>query len=79
MARTIEEAHQRQERIWDENARQFSNQLLGKVDVIDPETGRSFKVDYGSRYYWTSPLGTIVGSDLDVQPGLSFRRMVQLP
>lgn len=63
----------------DELSRQRSNAILGLRDTVDPDTGRSFKVESGSSYYWIDAQGRIAGTDVDAQPGVDFRRLVQLP
>jgi len=63
----------------DELSRQRSNTILGLRDTIDPDTGRSFKVESGSSYYWIDTQGRIAGTDVDAQPEVDFRRLVQLP
>ncbi|MFQ6083367.1 MAG: hypothetical protein ACE5WD_08410 [Candidatus Aminicenantia bacterium] len=30
----------------------FSNAIVGNIDVIDPETGETWKVKAGHNYYW---------------------------
>lgn len=64
---------------WDHVNENFANYILGQEDVRDPETGRSYKVESGSNYYWVDHSGNIVGTDLDVNPNqLRFHDMVIL-
>ena len=63
----------------DELSRQRSNAMLDQVDVIDPATNTQYKVESSANYYWMSPQGTVVGTQLAAQPDSDFREMVQLP
>ena len=49
------------------------------MDVVDPATGSSFKVENGSNYYWIDDRGSIVGTDTSTQPSVDFRQIVALP
>lgn len=63
----------------DDISRRRSNATLGVVDVVDPATGSSFKVENGSNYYWIDDRGSIVGTDTSTQPSVDFRQIVALP
>ncbi len=63
----------------DELARRRSNAILGVEDVVDPLTGREFKVESGSNYYWVDHRERIVGTETDVRPSLDFRELIRLP
>ena len=63
----------------DDISRRRSNATLGVVDVADPATGSSFKVENGSNYYWIDDRGSIVGTDTSTQPSVDFRQIVALP
>jgi hypothetical protein len=63
----------------DEISRRRSNAILSVEDVVDPTTGREFKVESGSNYYWIDHRGTIVGTQTDSRPNLDFRELTRLP
>jgi hypothetical protein len=63
----------------DEISRRRSNAMLGVEDVIDPVTGREFKVQSGSNYVWVDQHGMIIGTQTDTRPNLDFRELVRLP
>jgi hypothetical protein len=49
------------------------------VDAEDPETGRRFRVESGSNYYWIDNAGHIAGTQTDSTPQVDFRQLVTLP
>ncbi len=63
----------------DEISRRRENSILGTVDVTDPASGRQFKVENSSNYYWLDNHGVIVGTQTDTTPGWNFRQMTALP
>jgi hypothetical protein len=63
----------------DEISRRRQNATLGTVDVIDADTGRQFKVENSSNYYWLDNHGVIAGTQTDTKPGWDFRQMAALP
>ena len=60
-------------------SRQRSNTTLGLTDTVDPASGRAFKVESGSSYYWIDTQGRIAGTDIAAQPDVNFRQLLQLP
>lgn len=62
-----------------EMSRRRSNATLGVVDAVDPETGRRFRVESGSNYYWIDNAGHIAGTQTDTTPHVDFRQLVSLP
>jgi hypothetical protein len=63
----------------DRIAKLRSNATLGVTDVMDPATGRHTTVDSGSNYYWVDNRGMILGTDVDTNPSVDFRRLLELP
>ncbi len=63
----------------DEISRRQENATLGTVDVVDPGTNETFKIDNSSNYYWTDNQGNIVGTDISTSPGIDFQQMIALP
>jgi hypothetical protein len=80
ISNVISSSHAAQQRSWDEVSRRYDNYILGTEDVRDPTTGREYKVESGSNYYWIDAGGRIVGTDLDANPdALRFEQMIRLP
>lgn len=75
----ISQAHRQRNQTLDEIDRRRSNAILEVEDVVDPQTGRSFKVESGSNYYWIDARGKVVGTDVDARPDLNFRALLRLP
>jgi hypothetical protein len=64
----------------DEIDRKRSNQIRGLVDIVDPQTKQTYKVESGSKYYWVDSLGRTVGTDTNVNPDPGrLRQAVQRP
>jgi hypothetical protein len=63
----------------DRTAKLRSNATLGVTDVVDPGTGRHTTVDSGSNYYWVDNRGMILGTNVDTNPSVDFRRLLELP
>ena len=63
----------------DEISRRRENAILGTVDVVDAASGREFKVENSSNYYWLDNHGVIVGTETDTKPGWDFQQIVALP
>ena len=70
------QAHQSAE---DEISRRRENATLGTVDVVDPQTGSTFKVDNSANYFWTDPQGDILGTTTDTTPSVDFRPLLTTP
>lgn len=79
ISRIISSSYHRRQAVMDELSRRRSNAILGVEDVVDPATGREFKVESGSNYYWIDHRGHIVGTETDTRPSLDFRELVRLP
>jgi hypothetical protein len=62
-----------------EMSRRQSNATLGLVDGVDPDTGKQFKVESGSNYYWIDNAGHIAGTQTSTAPTVDFRQLVVLP
>ena len=55
----IAKGYQQRSRVYDEISRKRENAILGTVDVVDPNTGRRYKVDDYSDYHWMNNDGVI--------------------
>lgn len=61
----------------DEISRRRENAILGTVDVVSP-SGRQYKVDNSSNYYWIDGNGNILGTQTSTHPDVNFQQMTQL-
>lgn len=66
-------------KVYDEIDRKRENAILGTVDVVDPNTGRQYKIDNYSDYHWMSDSGVIAGTRSDTSPGAGWHEMIDLP
>jgi hypothetical protein len=66
-------------RTYDEISRRRENSILGTVDVVDPESGRHYKIENYSDYHWMNNQGTIAGNNTGSSPGPDWRELVTLP
>ena len=72
-------SHQYQSQAYDEVARRRENAILGTVDVVDPSSGKQYKIDNYSDYHWMNNQGVIAGTKTDTSPGFDWHQMVDLP
>ncbi len=63
----------------DEISRRRENATLGTVDVVDSQTGTTFKVDDSASYYWTDAQGDVLGTTTDTTPSADFRLLLTRP
>ena len=70
---TVRKTFENKWRAEDEIFRHDANARRGVTDVLDPETGESWTVQNGSRYYWRKPgSDVIVGTQISDRPGLGY-------
>jgi len=70
---------ERRNQVYDEISRRRENAILGTLDVVDPETGRSYKIDNYSDYHWMNNSGVIAGNNTGDAPGPDWHELVTLP
>jgi hypothetical protein len=75
----IVKGYQQRSQVYDEINRRRENAILGTVDVIDPNTGRQFKVDNYGDYHWMNNQGVVAGTRTDSSPGMDWHEMITLP
>lgn len=75
----IVKGYQERSQVYDEINRRRENAILGTVDVIDPSTGRQFKVDNYGDYHWMNNQGAVAGTRTDSSPGMDWHEMITLP
>ncbi len=73
IARIIDESYWSRQAVMDNVSRKFSNYILGVTDVVDPETGETWKVEAGHNYYWRkNHTNVIVGTEIAQRPDIDF-------
>jgi hypothetical protein len=73
ISRIIDESYWSRQAVLDDVNRKFSNYILGVTDVVDPETGDTWKVEAGHNYYWRKAhTNVIVGTEVDQRPDIDF-------
>ena len=75
----IVKGYEARSRVYDEVSRKRENAILGTVDVVDPDTGRQYKVDNYSDYHWMNNQGVVAGTKTDTSPGMDWRQMITFP
>jgi len=75
----IVKGYEARSRVYDEIARKRENAILGTVDIVDPSTGKQYKVDNYSDYHWMNNQGVIAGTKTATSPGVDWRQMITLP
>lgn len=65
--------------VYDEISRRRENAIPGTVDVVDPATGTSYKIENYSDYHWINNQGYIAGNNTGSSPGVDWRELVALP
>jgi len=75
----IVKGYQARSQVYDEIARKRENAILGTVDVVDPSSGKQYKIDNYSDYHWMNNAGVIAGTKTDTSPGSDWRKMIDLP
>ena len=74
----IAQGYQKRSQVYDEISRKRENAILGTVDVVDPNTGKQYKIDNYSDYHWMNNNAVIAGTKTDT-PGADWRQMITLP
>ncbi len=78
IAGMISDSYWNRQAAQDNAARNFSNMILGQTDVVDPETGETWKVASGHNYYWRKEgTDTIAGSDIYDMPDIDFAPLLE--
>jgi hypothetical protein len=75
ISKSIADTYWAKQPIESEISRRRSNAILGVEDVVDEHTGRHYRVESGSSYFWINPQGTIAGTDVDAMPRGDFRQL----
>lgn len=73
ISRIINDSYWTRQRTMDNINRRFSNYILGKTDVVDPDTGKKWKVEAGHNYYWRKDYtDQVIGTEVYERPDINF-------
>ena len=62
----------------DNISRKWSNMMLGQTDLVDPDTGQTYKAASGHNYYWVRPgSNTGVGTSTYDRPDINLVPLVE--
>ncbi|MGA3162451.1 MAG: hypothetical protein ABSC77_14685 [Terracidiphilus sp.] len=75
----IVKGYEQRSQVYDEISRRRENAILGTTDVVDPSSGKQYKIDSYSSYHWMNNQGAIVGNDTGANPGYGWHDLVTLP
>jgi hypothetical protein len=75
----IANADQQLQRFYNQIDRQRENSVVGKLDVVDPETGKDYKVGGFGDYHYLSNDGYLYNASSPGEPESDLRAMVALP
>jgi|GEM_PF-4204955 len=79
ISKIINDAYGTRQGVMDNISRRFSNCILGVTDVVDPETGQTWKAEAGHNYYWAKPYGNVVvGTETFTRPDIDFTPLREL-
>ena len=75
----ITRGFQQRQKVYDEIDRKRENSILGTLDVVDPDSGRRYKVSNFGDYHYLSNDGCIFSTNSPEAPGPDLREMITLP
>jgi hypothetical protein len=79
ISKIIDDAYWTRQGAMDNINRKFSNYILGVTDVVDPETGQTWKVEAGHNFYWTRGAGDVVaGTQTYTRPDIDFKPLFEI-
>ena len=76
---TITRGYEQRQKVYDEISRKRENAILGTLDVVDPQTGHSYKVSNYGDYHYMSNEGYIYSTNSANSPGPDLRELITLP
>ncbi len=69
----ISESYWNRQASQDDLSRKWSNTILGQTDLVDPDSGETFKSSSGHNYYWRKQNSNeIAGTDTYERPDIDF-------
>lgn len=73
ISKIIDDTYRSRQAVEDDIARKWSNTTLGQTDVVDPASGKTWKVSNDHNYYWRREgTGEVVGSETADRPDTDF-------
>jgi hypothetical protein len=78
VSETLSSGYWERQRVYDALSERREKATLEIEDVVDSDSGASYRVESGPEYYWIDPHGSIVGTDTDTRPDVDFRALVRL-
>ena len=75
----ITKGWEQRQKVYDEISRKRENAILGTLDVVDPQTGSSYKVSNYGDYHYLSNEGYIYSTNSANSPGPNLRELITLP
>jgi hypothetical protein len=74
----ITKTYENRQAAQDNISRKWSNMMLGQTDLVDPDTGQTYKAASGHNYYWVRPgLNTGVGTNTYDRPDINLVPLVE--
>ncbi|MCK4304239.1 MAG: hypothetical protein KAY24_08360 [Candidatus Eisenbacteria sp.] len=78
ISKIITDTYEHRQRVDDDLARRRSNAILGTTDLLDQETGETWRVDAGHNYYWRREhTNAIAGTGTHERPDIDFAPLVE--
>lgn len=75
----ISDANERLQKIYDQIDRKRENSVIGRIDVVDPETGTQYRVSGYGDYHSLSNDGYLYSTNSTGASGSNLREMIALP
>jgi hypothetical protein len=75
----IVNGYNQRQAVYGEISRKRENAILGTVDVVDPASGKQYKIENYSDYHWMDNQGYIAGTKTADSPGPGWRQLIDLP
>jgi hypothetical protein len=73
------DANEQLKKIADQIDRKRENSVVGRLDVVDPQTGTQYKVGGFEDYHYLTNDGYLYGMNSPGAPGINLRAMIALP
>ena len=79
VSKVIHDTYQNRQQSQDTISRRRENAILELEDVVDPTSGKHYKVQSGSNYYWIDGHDIIMGTNTFDNPAWGFEEMIRVP
>lgn len=78
LSNTIVKGYEGRQPAQDNASRNWSNMMLGQTDLVDPDTGQTYKAASGHNYYWVRPgSNTGFGTSTSDPPDINVAPLVE--